>query len=114
MLAPGSTLAAEAGTEELRGDEPHVGSLGIAEGEQGAAELEESGTPPSAAFTGDSTAASASFLTAFKALGLSLEILERSSVCVPLTALETVSRVFLTRDMCWLRLAGHRDAEVLK
>lgn len=114
MLAPGSHVAAEAGTGGLTRDESNVGSLGTADEEHGAAEVEESGTPPSAAFTGASAAASASFLAAFKALGLSLEILERSSVCVPLTALETVSRVFLTRDMCWLRLAGHRDAEVLK
>lgn len=114
MLAPGSNLAAEVGTEGLTRDESPLGSLGAAEEEQGAAELEEGVTPTSAAFTGDSKSASESFLPGLKALGLSLEILESSSVCVPLTALETVSSVFLTRDMCWLRLAGLPDAEVFK
>lgn len=99
MLAPGSNLAAEVGAGGLTRDESSVDLQGVAEEKQGAAEEEEE-FPPSAAFTGDLKSGSESFLPALKALGLSLEILESNSVCVPLTALETVYSVFLTRDMC--------------
>lgn len=54
------------------------------------------------------------FFPDLKALGLSLEILARRSVCVPLTALETVPNVFLTRDICWFRPDDQRDVEEFK
>lgn len=100
--------------EGVTQDESHMG-LGVVDDEEEAALVGQGAgvTALSSAFTGDSTLASAFFL-AFKALGLSLVILESSSVCVPLTALETVSSVFLTRDMRWLRPADHREAEVFE
>jgi len=53
-------------------------------------------------------------LPAWEAAGLSRAILDFSSVWVPLTALDTVSRVLLMRDMCWLKPAVQREAEVFK
>lgn len=114
VVALASNVAAEVGIEGLAGDESHVG-LGVADAEGGAALMGAGAgvTKVSSGFGVDSTVATV-FFPAFKALGLSLAILERSSVCVPLTALETVSSVFLTRDICWLRPADHREAEVFK
>lgn len=110
VVALASNVAAEIGIEGLAGDGLHIG-LGVVDVEVGATLIGAgvSVTSLSSALGADSTLASA-----FNALGLSLAILERSSVCLPLTALETVSSVFLTRDMCWLRPADHREADVFK
>lgn len=59
-------------------------------------------------------AVASAFFPVFKTFGFSLVILDKSSEWVPLTALETVSSVLLTRDMCWFKLANQRDAEVFK
>lgn len=106
-------LSGEAvGTEELVHDGSDRG-LGVEDEEQVEALGSIGVTAPSSTLSLNPTVFSA-FILAFEALGLSLIILEKSSVCVPLTALETVSRLFLTRDMCWLRPADHRDDEVFK
>lgn len=122
VVAFALNVAAEVGTEGLAGDELHIG-LGVVDVGGGAALMGAGvgvmarssgfGVGATALSSADPTLASA-FFPAFKALGLSRAILERSSVCVPLTALETVSSVFLTRDMCWLRPADHLEAEVFK
>lgn len=104
VVALASNVAAGAGIEGLTEDEL-IRGLGVVdvEGETaivGEAAIVEAGVGGiSSAFGVDSTLVSTCF-AALRALGLSLEILERSSVCVPLTALETVSSVFLTRDIC--------------
>lgn len=114
VVALASYVAADVGIEGLEEDDSHEGLDGVdVEGEAASVKAVAGVIALSSAFAVDSIPASA-FSPTFKALGLSLAILERSSVCVPLTALETVSNVFLTRDMCWLRPADHREAEVFK
>lgn len=68
-------------------------------------------TLTSSTFGKDSTGDS-EVLPLLAVFGFSLDILESSSVWLPLTALETVPNVFLTFDM--LRPVNHREAEVFK
>lgn len=112
VVALGSNVAAGGGIGGLAEDE-FITGLGVVDAEGEAAVVETGVGVISSAFGADSTLVSTLF-AALIALGLSLAILERSSVCDPLTALETVSRVFLTRDICWLRPADQREAEVFK
>lgn len=95
VVALASNAAAEVERDGLAEDEFIMG-LGVGDAEDGVP-LMEMGTD--SAFGMDSTLASP-FSLPFKALDLKLEILDMSSVCVPLTAFETVSNVLLTRDMC--------------
>lgn len=98
-MALASCVTAEVRIEVVAEDEL-VAGLGVGDEDakvalSGAVDV----TTLSSAFGTGSTLPSV-FFPVLKALGLSLAILERSSVWVPLTALETVSSVFLTRDMC--------------
>lgn len=111
-MALESEVAAGAGIEGLIQDGSLM-VLGVVDEEWGAALVGDGAVVPSSVFATNSTVASA-FSLAFKAPGLSLVILDSSSECVPPTAFETVSSVFLTRDMCWLRPADHREAEVFR
>lgn len=76
--------------------------------------LTETGVTAFSSDFGTSSTLASTFCPPFNVLGLSRAIFDRRSVCVPLTAFETVSKVLLTLDMCWLILAVHREAEVLR